>query len=151
LEVILDVDVCWSSTHFMIERALVLREAIRQFLSMDDFQDLLHYSLLPDKWTLLELMNEVLEISHAFQQQLSAEKRPTLCDAIPSFAAMTSLWEEMKVRHPVLVPAIKAGLKKLSDYVHRTLEVLAYVLSMGMCIFCPPYLTDIFSQLSICT
>ncbi|KAK0217551.1 ribonuclease H-like domain-containing protein [Armillaria nabsnona] len=93
-------------------------EAISRFLSMDDFQDLLRYSLLPDEWTLLELMNEVLEIPHAFQQQLSAEKRPTLCDAIPSFAAMTSLWEEMKVRHPVLVPAIKAGLEKLSDYYH---------------------------------
>ncbi len=34
--------------------------------------------------------------------------------------------------------------RKLSDYVHRTLEVPAYVLSMGMHIFHLPYLTDIF-------
>ncbi len=34
--------------------------------------------------------------------------------------------------------------KKLSDYVHRTLEVPAYILSMGMHIFHLPYLTDIF-------
>ena len=72
---------------------------------------------------------------YAFQQHLSAETTPTLCDAIPSFEAMKNVWNELKVKMPDVAPIIDAGLSKLEEYCSRANLVLAYVIAMDNNLF----------------
>ena len=73
----------------------------------------------------------MLQIPHAFQQWLSAEKTPTLCDAIPSFEAMIRIWKEHQVRHPETAGIVQAGLDKLSTYQERADLNPTYVVAMS--------------------
>jgi soluble cytochrome b562 len=72
-----------------------------------------------------------LEVPHAFQQQLSYETTPTLCDAIPSYKAMTQVWKDQQEEEPEMADIIQEGLDKLETYIDRTELVPAYVLAMG--------------------
>ncbi|KAK0430452.1 hypothetical protein EV421DRAFT_282334 [Armillaria borealis] len=85
LQLILDVDIRWSSTDIMIERAIQLWEGIEVFLSKRDFADLRRHQLSDEEWKALDIIHQILAIPHAFQQKLSADKTPTLSLAIPSF------------------------------------------------------------------
>ncbi|KAK0231707.1 hypothetical protein EDD85DRAFT_775538 [Armillaria nabsnona] len=85
LQLVLDVDIRWSSTDIMIERAIELREGIELFLNKRDFADLRKHKLSEDEWKALEIIHQILVVPHAFQQKLSADKTPTLSLAIPSF------------------------------------------------------------------
>lgn len=73
-----------------------------------------------------------MKVPHAFQQQLSYEKTPTLCDTIPSFEAMASTWEDRKIDYPEAADIINAGLDKLDIYRNRTELVPAYILAMSI-------------------
>ncbi|KAJ7595850.1 hypothetical protein C8J56DRAFT_730494, partial [Mycena floridula] len=122
----------WSSTLLMIERAiLLLQQAITLFLQKDDFSDLRSYMLDDDKWDDLELYKRILAVPHAFQQKLSAEKTPTLCNALPAYEAMMKVWREMRDEIPQMSAVIDAGLNKLESYLDRTHLTNAYVLAMG--------------------
>jgi len=72
-------------------------------------------------------------VPHAFQQKLSAEKTPTLGDALPSYLAMEMRWEALKTELPIYAEIIDKGLEKLEHYRVRTELVPAYGLAMGMC------------------
>ena len=72
------------------------------------------------------------QVPHAFQQHLSYEETPTLCDAIPSFEALKSKWQEHQTQHAETAHIVQPGLDKLADYQGRTGLVPAYVLAMGM-------------------
>ncbi|PBK87565.1 hypothetical protein ARMGADRAFT_1122314, partial [Armillaria gallica] len=70
-----------------------------------------------------------LQVPHAFQQKLSADKTPTLALAIPSFRRMIQLWEDLKIKFPDTVPAVQDGIDKLKTYRTRTEVVPAYTLA----------------------
>ena len=72
------------------------------------------------------------QVLHAFQQQLSYETTPTLCDAIPSFEAMAQVWEDQISDHLEMADVIQAGLDKLDVYIDHTDMVPAYVLAKGV-------------------
>ena len=72
-----------------------------------------------------------LQIPHAFQQQLSHKKVPTLCNAIPCYEALAQHWEEYQVSHPETYDIIEKGLKKMAEYKNCMDLVPAYVLAMG--------------------
>ncbi|THU89831.1 hypothetical protein K435DRAFT_577193, partial [Dendrothele bispora CBS 962.96] len=129
LQLLRDVDTRWSSTHMMLERALHLREVIQRFLSDVNFQ-LQEYSLSSVEWKAVDQLSQVLEVPHAFQQLLSAEKTPTLCDVIPSFEEMIHLWQDMKTRLPDMRTIIDAGIRKLEEYRNKMVDVPAYTLAM---------------------
>ncbi|KAE9391357.1 hypothetical protein BT96DRAFT_832175, partial [Gymnopus androsaceus JB14] len=65
------------------------------------------------------------------QQRLSSQKTPTLCWALPAFAAMIQLYNEKLDEHPHLANAIRAGSEKLDEYAEKIREVPAYILAMG--------------------
>ncbi|KAK0480552.1 hypothetical protein IW261DRAFT_1418930 [Armillaria novae-zelandiae] len=67
-------------------------------------------------------MSIVLNVPHQFQEHLSAEKTPTLCDMLPVFEAVSAL----------LSRAIDAGLEKLSEYTELTHDVPAHMLAMAV-------------------
>ncbi|KAF7358762.1 HAT family dimerization domain-containing protein [Mycena sanguinolenta] len=130
LQLLRDVDTRWSSTLIMIERAILLREAIDKFLSDNQFQDLHKYKLNDKEWEALAVFKRILAVPHAFQQLLSAEGTPTLGDALPSFEAMISRWEEQKYQYPETAHIVQQGIDKLKAYRQRVEDVPAYILSM---------------------
>ncbi|KAF5373365.1 hypothetical protein D9757_009741 [Collybiopsis confluens] len=126
LQLILDMDIRWSSTYLMVDRAILLRLAISRFFTFDDFQDLARIHFLSENdWALLVEMKDALEC-------LSAEKTPTLCDAIPAFEAMVAKWSDLKSIYPRLSYALEAGLAKLQDYINLVRPVPAYTLAMAI-------------------
>ena len=74
----------------------------------------------------------ILQVPHAFQQRLSSESTPTLCDAIPSFERMLKVWEEDQIKHPETAGIVQAGIDKLEDYSERIDSIPAYVLAMSL-------------------
>lgn len=120
------------------------------FLSSPEFEDLRKYELSNEEWNALVIAREILLVSlslplsnfntnsnfqvpFAFQQKLSAHKTPTLCDAIPSFEAMITIWTEMQENaQPSESLVIQEGLDKLAVYRDRTNLVPAYAIAMSM-------------------
>jgi hypothetical protein len=76
-----------------------------------------------------------IQVPHAFQQRLSSDTTPTLCDTIPAFEAMKSVWNKQKMEMPNVVSIIDCGLKKLGEYQERIGLVPVYVGAMSTC--CP--------------
>jgi hypothetical protein len=74
-------------------------------------------------------------VPHAFQQKLSVEKTPTLCNALPAFEAMITKWERMQLEYPQIAHIIQKGLDKLGSYQERFERVPAYVLAMSKSFF----------------
>lgn len=155
----------YSVTSFLIKEPF---QAITLFLENDVFRELRKFALSDAEWMALDAFREILEvralqqyisqlfiksnkIPHAFQQILSFESTPTLCDALPAYSAFESAWKEYQDIHPEVAPFIEHGLDKLEIYRARTELVPAYVLAMSK----PYYLTHkylrvdlIFTQLS---
>ena len=73
----------------------------------------------------------LLQVPHVFQQRLSHEKTPTLCDAIPSFECLMEIWMEMQEDAPHLNEIIQGGLDKIGDYRDHIDSVPAYTLAMS--------------------
>lgn len=73
----------------------------------------------------------VTQVPHAFQQKLSAEKTPTLCNALPAFEAMINKWQQMQLDNPETADIIQKGLDKLGSYQDRLERVPAYILAMS--------------------
>ncbi|KAL4254558.1 Zinc finger BED domain-containing [Pleurotus pulmonarius] len=130
LQLLRDVDTRWSSTLLMIERATLLRTAIDSFLRRNEFADLKKYQLTTAEWNVLDAYKLILSVPHAFQQKLSAEKTPTLCDTIPCYEAMSKKWESLQAELPALSTVIQQGLDKLEVYRDRAEVTPAYVLAL---------------------
>ncbi|KAF8989116.1 hypothetical protein BDQ17DRAFT_1214062, partial [Cyathus striatus] len=126
-----DVDTRWSSTLLMIERAILLQEAITKFTLQPDFEILKNYQLNDTEWRALGIFKDILLVPHAFQQELSAQKTPTLCNVIPAFRSMEIIWKEHLRDNPETSDIVQAGLNKLSCYAERLDLVPAYVLSLS--------------------
>ncbi|KAJ7122049.1 ribonuclease H-like domain-containing protein [Mycena crocata] len=135
LELLRDVITRWSSTVLMIDRAILLQPAINKLLSSNQFEDLRKYKLGEHEWAALKSFKKILDVPHAFQQKLSAEKTPTLGLAFPAFESMISRWEQMQRENPELADIIQKGLDKLGSYQERVERVPAYVLAMRKFLF----------------
>lgn len=71
-------------------------------------------------------------VPDAFQQKLSAEKTPTLCNALPSFDAMMEVWKDLQDSWgPAVANIIQQGLDKLDIYRERTTLVPVYTIAMS--------------------
>ncbi|KAK7014542.1 ribonuclease H-like domain-containing protein, partial [Favolaschia claudopus] len=130
LQLLRDVDTRWSSTLLMMDRAILLRKAIDKFLEDAQWPDLVKYKLSDKEWEALDIFRRILAVPHAFQQKLSAEKTPTLGNALPAFEAMISQWEKQKTQYPEAANIIQQGIDKLTTYRERVEDVPAYILSM---------------------
>ncbi|PBK58919.1 hypothetical protein ARMSODRAFT_899917, partial [Armillaria solidipes] len=131
LQLLRDVDVQWSSTDIMIERAILLCEPILSFLQGREQRELQKYQLSDDEWTVLRLFHEILHVPHAFQQKLSAEKTPTLCDVLPAFSAFLARWRLLQEQMPEMEEVIQASLDKLEDYFLKVMYIPAYNFAMS--------------------
>lgn len=74
---------------------------------------------------------QVLEGADAVQQLLSAEKTPTLSNALPAYALLISYWRELSRNIPELAYVMEVGIKKVEEYVNQARTTKIYVLAMG--------------------
>ncbi|TFK18137.1 hypothetical protein FA15DRAFT_603846 [Coprinopsis marcescibilis] len=132
LQLLRGVDTCWSSTLLMLERFIELKE-VCSIIMISMNQDLKKYALQTEEWSTLSIYCTILQVPHAFQQCLSAEKTLTLHEALPNFHSMMKVWENMKAEHPNYINLIDAGLSKLQEYWEKVKDVPAYTLVM--CLF----------------
>ncbi|KAI0000323.1 hypothetical protein BJV77DRAFT_939174, partial [Russula vinacea] len=124
LQLIRDVDTRWSSTYLMIERAF----SIDKYLKEQDPTN----QLTVDHWNKLSTIMEILKLPHAFQEVLSSEKTPTLCNTLPSFdGLLTTMLKRCQVDLSMDVyDIIQDGIDKLEEYQQETDSVPAYTLSV---------------------
>ncbi|KAF5364478.1 hypothetical protein D9758_010660 [Tetrapyrgos nigripes] len=129
-QLIRDIDIRWGSTALMIDRARLLKMAIKRFLAHPEFKDLRRYYLTEVDWTMLDRYSEILAVPQRFQHVLSGEKTPTLCFVLPAFEAMIEKWKVLRDTIPQLADAIEAGIEKLTGYISRLSESKVYTLAM---------------------
>ena len=79
----------------------------------------------------LEDICQVMEIPHAAQEVLSAERTPTLASALPIYELMILKWKALAQNIPQLSHAIQAGIDKLERYVQLSRKTYAYATSMS--------------------
>ncbi|KAG2039799.1 hypothetical protein BDR03DRAFT_1008794 [Suillus americanus] len=60
LQLLHDIDICWSSTLLMIEHAILLHVAINRFLDSHDFPELKKYKLNDVEWQALDVFKDIL-------------------------------------------------------------------------------------------
>lgn len=73
----------------------------------------------------------LFQVPDAFQQKLSAEKTPTLCNAVPSFDAMITIWTEQQENWGEPISSIiQDGIDKLTAYQDRISLNPAYTMAM---------------------
>ncbi|KJA23885.1 hypothetical protein HYPSUDRAFT_137215, partial [Hypholoma sublateritium FD-334 SS-4] len=131
LQLLRDVDTRWSATLYMIERALILEKPLSVISASNEYGDLKKYELSDAQWNALTYTREILLVPDAFQQKLSAEKTPTLCNAIPSFDAMISIWKSQQDNWGEPISSIiQEGIDKLTTYQDRISLNPAYTVAM---------------------
>ncbi|KZT56097.1 hypothetical protein CALCODRAFT_424408, partial [Calocera cornea HHB12733] len=135
LELILDVRTRWSSTYFMLRRALELRTSLDSVLLFPDHADkLAKFRITQEGWTRLEQIAEILSIAHRGQQALSADSHPTLHLAIPALEYPMSEWEQLEdgkyANDPDMCAVLRAGIDKLGAYYLKMEKTDAYGIAM---------------------
>ncbi|THU76962.1 hypothetical protein K435DRAFT_703533 [Dendrothele bispora CBS 962.96] len=128
LQLLRDVDTRWSSVLLMIDRAILLKDAINH--AINAHPELADFYMIEREWDALKMYSQILMIPHAFQERLSAEKTPTLSFAIPAYEAMITKWTNLKAELPQAAPVIDAGIAKLVKYRDRVDVSDAYTLAM---------------------
>ncbi|KAF8477918.1 hypothetical protein DFH94DRAFT_606942, partial [Russula ochroleuca] len=105
-------------------------QGIDKFLASSNMTDLRKFQLSSAEWDALAVFQKILAVPHAFQQRLSSENTPTLCNAIPAFEAMSIVWKKQQSDNPQTLSIVQAGLDKLEEYRNRAGLTPAYVLAM---------------------
>ncbi|KAK7059379.1 hypothetical protein R3P38DRAFT_2758829 [Favolaschia claudopus] len=117
LQLLRDVDTRWSSTLIMIDRAVLLQEAIDKFLT--ETQDLKEMQAQQARMGGLEGI-----------PAYTLKTTPTLGHALPAFEAMIAQWEKQQTCHPETADIVQQGINKLDDYRERiSLLVLWHIIS----------------------
>jgi len=80
-----------------------------------------------------QLLTPTIQDSNQIQQMFSAEKRPTLWQALPAIKELQTAWEAKhdNPRYATYRTAINNGLAKLNKYYSRFDEKPAYILALG--------------------
>ncbi|OJA18622.1 hypothetical protein AZE42_01758 [Rhizopogon vesiculosus] len=98
----------WSSTFKMIDHVLILH---------------------PDLDVLRDI-HQIIEVPHAAQEFLAAERTPTLSMTLPSYELLENKWSKLKQTIWGLSHYIGFGLDKLTEYIHEGRKTRIYALTM---------------------
>ncbi|KAJ8585245.1 hypothetical protein M405DRAFT_745547 [Rhizopogon salebrosus TDB-379] len=121
----------WSSTFKMIvDRVLTLYPAIQSFLQEIQNSDLAHLSMDLKDLDVLRDIHQIIEVPHAAQELLAAERTPTLSMALPSYELLKSKWSELRTTIWELSHYIGIGLEKLTEYINEGRKTRIYALTM---------------------
>ncbi|KAL1732078.1 hypothetical protein EV714DRAFT_207673 [Schizophyllum commune] len=133
LALLRDVDTRWSSTFLMINRLLVLYNAVAKLLASEKYRATLGPLALSSKQ--LEALDDVrkfLGALHAAQQLLSSQRTPTLCHVLPVYGKLIKTLTEVKDICPKISHGIEKSIAKLKEYMSKAQDNRTYALAMSM-------------------
>ncbi|KAM6491195.1 hypothetical protein JOM56_013435, partial [Amanita muscaria] len=125
------VETRWSASYLMIDRVIVLYPAIQAFLSNPAHSDMEKHRFTPTEFQVLHDIRSILQIPHAAQELLSADKTPTLSQAIPAYEALVKAWLNLQQQLPELAHYIGVGIAKIQEYVAKGRTSRIYALAMS--------------------
>ncbi|KAJ8515596.1 hypothetical protein ONZ45_g6994 [Pleurotus djamor] len=119
LMLILDSKTRWSSTHYMLRRALHLKNVLNDFLWKN--RDLRAYKLSDKQWDAIEVVNKWLDSFHVASVQMSSTLAPMLSTTLAMFRGLQEDLREIIASLPesaprVLRDSLVASHLKLSQY-----------------------------------
>ncbi|KAF5372594.1 hypothetical protein D9758_005206 [Tetrapyrgos nigripes] len=119
LMLILDVRMCWSSTHQMLRRALQYKSMINSYCARD--KELRKFELEDSEWNSLKLASDWLKIFCAATTEMSTTKRPMLSKTLATLHGLqdnlrTVLLQLPHSADPALCWGLMEAHSKLSDY-----------------------------------
>lgn len=82
--------------------------------------------------SVLEDIEQVLQIPHLAQELLCSEKTPTLSIALPAYDLLLSAWKALQKKIPFLAPYIDVGIKTIEEYIALSRKSKIYVFAMCM-------------------
>ncbi|KAK1234002.1 hypothetical protein PQX77_002813 [Marasmius sp. AFHP31] len=131
LQLLRDVRNHWGFTLLMLMRMYYLKEFQALQLFISEKPDYAIDGLHEAEWLAIDDLIKVLLPAHAFQQRLSYEKTPTLCDYLPSFQMVIDKWRDLKQEVPLLDQEgiIDAEIEKMEEYEERASSVPVYILA----------------------
>jgi hypothetical protein len=115
-ELIIDVKTRWNSTFLMLERALELRELLKDAMCEREFHP---YQLADQDWTLLETISGLLVVFKHATDTVCTSANPTLTATIPVYNRMMKRVENFRDTHAnsaAIVEATKAAIRKIKYY-----------------------------------
>ncbi|KZV97891.1 hypothetical protein EXIGLDRAFT_810395, partial [Exidia glandulosa HHB12029] len=139
-----DMPVRWSSTSFMLNRALELRTIVNMFIFelKEDEPDKKRKASLAkmligdDEWVRVERVRELFQLADEAQQMFSAERYPTLYNAMPAMLSLLAAWERRRAspKYVDFTAALDAAILKLRKHIDKIRtaapRVSAYWVSM---------------------
>jgi hypothetical protein len=150
LRLLRDCPTRWSSTFKMIDRVLMLYpvssftslvrtfthalrhlKAIQSFLQEIQNSDIAHLSMDSKDLDVLRDIHQIIEVPHAAQELLAAERTPTLSMALPSYELLKNKWSELRQTIWELSHYIGLGLDKLTEYINEGRKTRIYALAMS--------------------
>lgn len=115
-------------------------QAIEVFLMHPKQKDLTHHLFDTLELQVLYDILAVLEVPHAAQELLSAEKTPTLAMALPAYEMVNASWLNLQTVIPELSHFIGVGIEKINEYVTKGRKSRVYALAMSMLSYIPLFL-----------
>jgi hypothetical protein len=100
--------------------------------------------LSPAQLHRLNQIRHFLEIPHAVQEAISAEKTPTLPVALPAYEDLLTLLKDFKALNPEIGDAVQASIEKLEEYFEKTRQTPIYAVAMSepLAVFTDPLLNE---------
>ncbi|OAX40362.1 hypothetical protein K503DRAFT_844628, partial [Rhizopogon vinicolor AM-OR11-026] len=139
LRLLRDCPMRWSSTFRMIDLTSSVQtftyalhlKAIQSFLQGIQNSDIAPLSMDSKDLDVLRDIHQIIEVSHAAQEHLAAERTPTLSVALPSYELLENKWSKLKQTIWGLSHNIGFGLDKLTEYIHEGRKTRIYALTMS--------------------
>jgi len=116
----------------MLHRIKYLYPPVVVLLSHIDYPDLQPLRLTEIQWDIIQDILLILDVAHAAQELLAAERTPTLSMALPVFETLIQNWLKLQNEIPELSHYIGVGISKLQEYVAHARRNRIYALAMSM-------------------
>lgn len=132
LRLLRDCETRWSSCFIMLNRFMTLWPAVQGYIKQSNDVALTKHLMGETELTVLVDVIQVLEGAHAVQQVLSAEKTPTLSNALPEYALLIDYWTSLSHSIPQLSYVMEVGIAKIKEYVDQSRSSKIHVLAMAI-------------------
>ncbi|KAF7372312.1 putative AC transposase [Mycena venus] len=130
-QLILDMKVRWSSTYYMLLRALELHEAVDEFVvdisydgaNAEERAKVKALKLTREEWKRVDKFTGFLAYAEKAQQAFSSGTIPSLHNAIPALEVLHSAWSK-KADIPSnsnYAPALNSVAEKINEYYQKTI------------------------------
>ncbi|KAG6806576.1 hypothetical protein H0H92_010774, partial [Tricholoma furcatifolium] len=131
LELILWIRTRWGSLYKFLDRTILMRKGLEQFILLADASDKVpdlsknrcysDFQLTKRDWDKLQVLHEVLREPANVQQTFSSERAPTVWRIIPSLEFLIKRWESMAAqpRFESVSDPIKNGIENLKKWYRR--------------------------------